>query len=325
MKLLKPLLILSAAATVTTTSAQEMIVYGVDGSETHFATKDVVRVVFAEASSAEETAGELPGLFSIAEGKQVHFSQGNLQYIGKALTPYWKFADEQYDFLGDTGQASTDASANRDLFQWGCTGYDGLNPWAADYETYYSGSTDIDGTNYDWGVYCAIQNGGNKPGLWRTLSLDEWSYVTGASYDGQTNFSHSRPNAEQKIATGTIHVDDETAINGCFLLPDEWTLPEGCTFNPGFASANLDYSKNSFTLEQWKAMEAAGAVFFPASGTRVGPYIGDLNLFADYWASTRDHYYPTNAMTFNFGGDIMWTYAYDRSMGSSVRLVKDVE
>ena len=44
--------------------------------------------------------GKLPGKFSVSATKVVCFSQGNLQY--KASTNTWRFAEEQYDFVGDT-------------------------------------------------------------------------------------------------------------------------------------------------------------------------------------------------------------------------------
>ena len=44
--------------------------------------------------------GAINGLFTINEaGDQVYFSKGNLQYIGSADTPYWRFAENQWDYL----------------------------------------------------------------------------------------------------------------------------------------------------------------------------------------------------------------------------------
>ena len=61
--------------------------------------------------------GAINGKFTINEdGDQVYFSQGNLQYIGSASTPYWKFAENQWDCLGTTtGQNSSNQNADRDL------------------------------------------------------------------------------------------------------------------------------------------------------------------------------------------------------------------
>ena len=50
---------------------------------------------------AQSTSDVLSGIFTInASGTTVQFSKGNLQYIGSASTPYWKFADNQWDYLG---------------------------------------------------------------------------------------------------------------------------------------------------------------------------------------------------------------------------------
>ena len=69
-------------------------------------------------SGGDAPTGAIDGKFTInSDGDQVYFSQGNLQYIGSASTPYWKFADNQWDVLGTTtGQNSSDENIDRDLF-----------------------------------------------------------------------------------------------------------------------------------------------------------------------------------------------------------------
>ena len=57
-----------------------------------------------EEIPSDAPIGAINGKFTInANGNQVYFSQGNLQYIGSAATPYWKFAEKQWDYLGDNG------------------------------------------------------------------------------------------------------------------------------------------------------------------------------------------------------------------------------
>ena len=58
--------------------------------------------------------GIIKGTFTInATDNQVYFSQGNLLYIGIAATPYWKFADHQWDYLGTTiSQNSSDENVD---------------------------------------------------------------------------------------------------------------------------------------------------------------------------------------------------------------------
>ena len=97
---------------------------------------------------------------------------------------------------------------------------------------------------YDWGVFNAISNGGNRPGMWRTLDSAEWRYLF---YD--------RPNAVYKCGFAMI----DTIRAGLVVLPDNWVLPAGLTFVPGLRSFN----SNLYTEAQWEQMQEAGAVFLP--------------------------------------------------------------
>lgn len=139
--------------------------------------------------------------FSMADNKQVYFSMGNLQYIGSATPAYWKFADNQFDYIGtSTNQTSTSPSIDRDLFAWGTSGYSDNGateywPWSLSYypNMYYVYGGEYGGSlnnlnsgngKGDWG-YNAISNGGNQENLgWRTPQganyLDntaEWLYM----------------------------------------------------------------------------------------------------------------------------------------------------
>ncbi|MBQ3672922.1 MAG: hypothetical protein II928_00430, partial [Paludibacteraceae bacterium] len=148
------------------------------------------------------TEGYLPGRFSVAAGKQVQFSQGNLQY--KASTNTWRFANAQIEYIGE---GNTNISPTYegwiDLFGWGT----GSNPTLAT-----TNNTDY-AVFTDWGVN-AISNGGNEANLWRTLTAAEWEYL----FRGRTN-------AEQLFSLGTVN-----GMGGCIILPDDWTAPEGITF-----------------------------------------------------------------------------------------------
>ena len=100
--------------------------------------------------------GMLSGEFSVSATTKVHFSQGNLQYVGT-----WQFAEHQWDYFGES-----QSDDHRDLFGWGT----GNNPnnvstTSSDYSTFV-----------DWGTN-AIINGGNTGNLWRTLTKNEWTYL----------------------------------------------------------------------------------------------------------------------------------------------------
>ena len=58
-------------------------------------------------------AGTIGGQFTVnASGDKVYFSKGNLQYIGSAATPYWKFADNQWNYLGTLPRMLTATSSD---------------------------------------------------------------------------------------------------------------------------------------------------------------------------------------------------------------------
>lgn len=285
-------------------------------------------------------AGELPGLFSIAEGVQVRFSSGNMQYTtvgthavakGGTADGTWRFAPNQYDYIGkDNENISETYTGWIDLFGWATSGWNGLGE-GKKYKPYHwggmsgalygpTGEFNIDVTgnyaNADWAVYNAISNGGNAPGMWRNLSKDEWMYVT-------TN----RPDASDKLGTGTVN-----GVGGLILLPDSWTLPAGCTFTPGYSNDQSSWDPNHYTVAQWAMMEAAGAVFLPAAGYRVGSSVDVTNIGKGgyYWSTTAfSEFNAVNArvMTIKPGGQGN-TADYDdysvRNRGFSVRPVRYV-
>ncbi len=61
--------------------------------------------------------GAILAEFSVSDSTKVYFSQGNLQY--QASTGTWKFADNQYDMIGDNNSnISSSYSGWIDLFGW---------------------------------------------------------------------------------------------------------------------------------------------------------------------------------------------------------------
>ncbi|MBQ7191447.1 MAG: hypothetical protein IJS00_01055 [Paludibacteraceae bacterium] len=294
-----------------------------------------------------------PLAFSVSDHQRVLFSPGDLQFSagtgihvradGTEANGTWRFALHQWDFVGDyhygtvykdgtkcdNSKISSTYSGWIDLFGWGNTGWGGrgeqwaYQPWdtRANDPYYACGNTNeyvlkgeqlsMTGNHLymDWGQYLPIDD--YQPGYWRTLTGDEWSYLL-----------YHRTNAEQLRAHGQIN-NDSVWIHGFIILPDEWQLPEGQTFTPG---STLDYTVNSYTLENWLVMEQAGAVFLPCGGYRGGNNGGtSINAVVnngDYWASTgvqaHGYYFP-----FYYRGFVVKTQS--RCHGRSVRLVKDVD
>ena len=266
--------------------------------------------------------GSIPALFSISEDKQIYFSQGNLQY--QASTSTWRFAEHQWDCVGNYAKGTVYENEKKsdnalisetyegwiDLFGWGTSGYNGRNPYmTCTTETDYdNGENDIAGTNYDWGVYNKISNGGNQAGQWRTLTNDEWSYLI-----------DTRTDASSKKGVATVN-----NVNGLVLLPDSWTLPADITFTSG---ENGDYAQNTYSADDWTKMEANGAVFLPAAGDRSwdgGVYrVGDEG---SYWSSTVVNFNNTHARYMGFLDEAAHAYYYSKFCnGFSVRLVQEVK
>lgn len=263
--------------------------------------------------------GAINGEFTInASGDKVYFSQGNLQYIGSAAIPYWKFADNQWDYLGTTtSQNSTSATVNRDLFGWGTSGYNhGANcyqPWSTSttYSDYYAyGNSEYNlyeqTGKADWG-YNAINNSGNQENFgWRTLTNDEWGYV----FNGRTTTSTIRY-AKAKVNN----------VKGVILLPDNWSTTTYTLYSTN--TSNADFTSNTITDIDWTGiLEANGAVFLPAAGNRNGSSLDSEGSWGYYWSSTSG---TTFANYLLFGSSSLNPQNYnDRHKGYSVRLVRNV-
>ena len=66
--------------------------------------------------------------FSVSESNKILFSSGNLQYNPSSNS--WRFAENQYDFIGDDNQnISPNYTGWLDLFGWATSGYNGCYPW----------------------------------------------------------------------------------------------------------------------------------------------------------------------------------------------------
>ena len=234
-----------------------------------------------------EGDGKLTGAFTInANGDQILFSKGNLQY--QASTSTLRFATNQYDMIGEDNINISDTYTGWiDLFGWG-TGNHPSNASTVDED--YSTFT-------DWGVN-AISNGGNEANLWRTMTIQEWNYLI-----------RNRTNAAKLKGQATV-----ADVHGYVLLPDSWTLPAGLSFTP---SPN-NWTTNDYTAEQWAQMEAAGAVFLPATGYR-DPEIKGVGTRGEYWSSNvvsalGAYYFAFNETTANVNGGRIY-------FGHPVRLV----
>ncbi len=288
-------------------------------------------ISFTTESGGGGTAptGAIDGKFSINDnGDQVYFSQGNLQY--QASTNTWKFAESQYDYIGDANSnISSSYDGWIDLFGWGTSGYHDANdpynvnyqPWSSsdslldnEYNSYGYGPSsnmpdmNLTGTsaNYDWGVSNPISNGGNTANQWRTLTQPEWSYILNTR------------NTTSGIRFAKAQVNE---VNGVILLPDDWTTD---TYNLNNTnSIGASYSSNVINASQWVMIENAGGVFLPAAGGRFGTTVASVGSAGFYWLSSSNSSCCAQYVYIYYAG--IYLVNYRRYLGRSVRLVCDVE
>lgn len=254
--------------------------------------------------------GALSGKFTINDSNvQVCFSKGNLQY--QASTDTWKFADHQYDIIGaGNNNIASNYSGWIDLFGWGTSGFNEKYPYMiSNVSTDYGDDKhNLTATNYDWGVYNLISNGGNETGMWRTLTLSEWEYIL-----------YFRNNAASLRFPATVE-----GQAGFVLLPDD--RPSG---GWGSYSKGKKWTANIISANEWTIWEDNGAVFLPCAGTRrENTWYGGEECY--YWTATSG---ISNKVAYEFSRDRSTlekdyenTYVefsqMNRYVGLSVRLVR---
>ena len=243
--------------------------------------------------------GRRIGVFSVATDKQVSFSQGNLQYVQSTDT--WRFAREQYEYIG-ADNIKDGALADRiDLFGWSANNT--TAPFGVSTST---NAADYAGTFVDWGTNTIC---GDTPNTWRTLSIAEWEYLL-----------EKRPNAANLQGIAQVN-----GVNGLIILPDDWVCPLGIHFLHGFHSDfGIDYfaQHQQFTLDQWIILEQSGAVFLPASKWRNGSTFTNSSEGGHYWSSTCGEI-STNAHYLSFGSQEAWMNSNSLHRCFAVRLVHD--
>ena len=271
-------------------------------------------------ATATVTLTRRTGQFTVnANGDQVSFSPGNLQY--QASTNTWRFAPHQYSYVGNA-VGNTNPTSNQpgwiDLFGWATSGWDNGNrnayqPWSvsqtnSDYgvTATKASSETLTGSyaNGDWGVYNAAQLGSG----WRTLTYAEWAYLV----DTRSTTSGIR------YAKATV-----TGIQGLIILPDDWSTSYYSLSSTN--TANAAYNTNTISADDWRtSLEAYGAVFLPCAGYRDATAVGNAGSSGYYWSSTA--IYDGGTYDLRIASDNVQAAHWDgRSKGFSVRLVQDLQ
>ena len=287
--------------------------------------------------------GAINGLFTInANGDQVYFSQGNLQYRASSNT--WRFAEHQWNYVGETlidfdggtiqmGNVyengvkcdnkliSSTYSGWIDLFGWGTSGWECGNtyfyPWDNTNSVSGYGPTvpsNLSGiyANCDWGMYNAISNGGNQIKLWRTMTREEWNYVF---------FLRSTLSGKHYAKA---QIDD---VYGVILLPDNWSNSVYNLIGADDNTGSIGYRHNIMTSSVWENIfQPNGAVFLPAAGER-GEF--PARNSGCYWSAS---YYDDDCMWAwhaVFEDEYVFInddgFGHFRHAGHSVRLVHDAQ
>ena len=270
-----------------------------EGTQLKIERSKITTAAFTASFPSLTSTDPLPGAFSIADGKQVCFSRGNLRYtVG---SKEWSFYDKQYK----CGPLHAVDSKEISLFTWGYNATQSINPIGSASNNVSITSGDLSPAQ-DWGSVFGENS------LWRTLTSAEWTYL----FEGRTD-------AADKYGYATVG-----GQKGLIILPDEFTDPMknggSGAFKPQSSTAS-SWTDNYYTLAgNWEAMEAAGAVFLPAAGRRGGDSIATgSNEQGHYWSSSAVDSDKAYFVYFNYNS-FDPAYSWRRDNGCSVRLVTDL-
>ena len=258
--------------------------------------------------------GALPGLFSVADGKQVVFSKGNLYWDGSAF----RFEENQY-----SSATSWDASHVSHFF-WSDT------PSVAYAESYNDETLSVTKalfTNGPSDANAGIANPGftvnDQTGLWRALMS------TGNDVNNEWYYLLNKRSASTVSGTENAHFAKATVagVAGLIVLPDSYTHPSDVTALGGINAQDAAFLVNEYDAAAWTKMEEAGAVFLPV-GDREGTRIVDLTDASSpggyYWSPLSNYTKSQACCMYFFSEQVITTSPQSRSYGFSIRLVADV-
>ena len=293
----------------------------------------------------------LPGLFSVAPGKMVRFSKGNLKCTTRATPDVnghydwssagfdWDFMYPQYTIAETNGNVGVDyANSNVvSLFLWGTTGnedltYSGKYPYSTSiYLDYGPESGDLsvsDGTDWGW-----CMGGTSSP--WRTLEYSEWRWLIGL-YNPTPGTNCRAASTVNNVPNARYSRAKIGSSYGMIIFPDNYVHPDNVTSlnyinytgSSGAKFTNVPINDIDPDTE-WPLLEAAGVVFLPAAGNRWFDYNDpDYNIdetetvydYGEYWSKTQ----TSGVGSFHCGGEHVNT-EFGQKITCSVRLVTDAQ
>lgn len=237
-------------------------------------------------------ADYLPGLFSVGDGKQVRFSKGNLQYLGKGTdethnAAVWRFADHQWDIMGasyDNGTLGGTKRCGNVNFNGYYTAYNSTKntdrPWLDGCNA--SGVINQSTNKEAWDLFVNSETGFSSTfSGWRQLEYfgylnSEWRYLINRKYkmEGSTIIP--------RYGMGYVH-----NVLGIILLPDDmnnveellgegvWKFGRYVQYNASGNNLSDVFDVGNYNENQWQTLESAGAVFLPCAGWRQGALVVD--------------------------------------------------
>lgn len=191
--------------------------------------------------------GALTGIFSVSPTQRVYFSKGNLQCTKTLVNDnnvfLWKFAESQTTSLLRQNSSvfvsgQTVLYGTMDLFYWGSSRKSNYeDPFRRDGPHTNSGLrniTSIAGSDYDWGKYNPISNGGNQANLWRTMTAAEWMYLFDTRIvNGETGVGYSYQYVKINDIAGILIFHDAFTGQSNYSAGSNYSsIPEGCAFLP---------------------------------------------------------------------------------------------
>lgn len=250
----------------------------------------------------------LPGEFTVADGKKVRFSGGNLWYDGSRF----RFESEQY-------LSSPSADGNRDEshishFTW-CS-----DAAYAVAQTYY----DMSSLDSLFANHLKI------------YSIKGWF---APSHSDLMALIHTRTAStvcgveNARWFKGRIATDGGAYVSGLFLIPDVFTWPEEVTTTPAGSINNSSaiFRNVDFSIDEYSILKDAGLVFLPAAGSRDASEgstnVTNVNFRGYYWVDNipQDPYSELFSFTNNDIFPSSQGYSMNsRSFAQSVRLMLEV-
>lgn len=269
--------------------------------------------------------------FSVSTSTKVMFSKGNLQYQASSTTNSWRFADNQWDYVGthpegQTGQGTIDGSDNAKILDEGYTGWMDLFGWGTWGSNGNPLNISTESGDYTWNEFTETLDDHND---WRTLLNDEWTCLLNERHTNKINNV-----ANARYAKAMVN-----NVAGLIVFSDNYSQPLEVTPPTNINVYRAPYTGNNYSADEWNILADYGAVFMPAAGNRTVTTetttegeppttittttinVNDAGSKGYYWTSTTDSH---NYVEFD-NTDIVENTATNLQFGCAVRLVRDIE